>query len=72
MEEPGGDRLPPPCAALETTDALLPAFEVAPVDETVTAQRARCVALVTANPRDFRGSPVRVLTPIEAAAWLLS
>jgi hypothetical protein len=29
------------------------------------------VAIVTRNPRDFRGSPVRVITPIEAAAWLL-
>jgi predicted nucleic acid-binding protein len=34
------------------------------------AQRARCSALVTRNPRDFKKSPVRVLTPIEAAAWL--
>jgi predicted nucleic acid-binding protein len=75
--------------AIETTDALLSVFEVAPVDESVTrsalalgwpdfedavtasaAQRARCAAIVTRNPRDFRGSPVRVLTPVEAAAWL--
>jgi predicted nucleic acid-binding protein len=34
------------------------------------AQRARCSAIVTRNPRDFKGSPVRVLTPVEAAAWL--
>lgn len=34
------------------------------------AQRARCAAIVTRNPRDFRKSPVRVLTPVEAAAWL--
>jgi predicted nucleic acid-binding protein len=34
------------------------------------AQRARCSAIVTRNPRDFKRSPVRVLTPIEAAAWL--
>ena len=34
------------------------------------AQRARCSALVTRNPRDFKKSPVRVLTPVEAAAWL--
>ncbi len=34
------------------------------------AHRARCQALVTRNPKDFRGSPVRVLTPAEAAAWL--
>ena len=34
------------------------------------AQRAKCVAIVTRNPKDFKGSPVRVLTPAEAAAWL--
>ena len=34
------------------------------------AQRSRCAAIVTRNPRDFRKSPVRVLTPVEAAAWL--
>ena len=34
------------------------------------AQRARCAAIITRNPRDFRRSPVRVLTPAEAAAWL--
>jgi predicted nucleic acid-binding protein len=34
------------------------------------ARGARCDALVTRNPRDFRGSPVRVLVPAEAAAWL--
>ena len=34
------------------------------------AQRARCSAIVTPNPRDFRTSPVRVLTPAEAAAWM--
>jgi predicted nucleic acid-binding protein len=34
------------------------------------AQRARCSAIVTRNPRDFPRSPVRVLTPVEAAAWL--
>lgn len=34
------------------------------------AQRARCSAIVTRNPRDFRASPVRVLTPAEAAAWM--
>ena len=33
------------------------------------ARRAKCDALVTRNPRDFKGSPVRVLTPQEAAAW---
>jgi hypothetical protein len=25
---------------------------------------------VTRNPKDFKGSPVKVLTPAEAAAWL--
>ena len=34
------------------------------------AKRARCQAIVTRNPRDFRHSPVRVLSPSEAAAWL--
>ncbi len=34
------------------------------------ARRAKCDALVTRNPRDFRGAPVRVLSPSEAAAWL--
>lgn len=36
----------------------------------VAAQRAKCAAIVTRNPRDFRGSPVAVLTPPEAAAWI--
>ena len=34
------------------------------------AKRAKCEALVTRNPRDFKGSAVRVLTPSEAVAWL--
>src|ERR1051325_6235550 len=34
------------------------------------ARRARCEALVTRNPRDFKGCPLRVLTTSEAAAWL--
>lgn len=34
------------------------------------ARRARCDAIVTRNPRDFRASRVRVLAPAEAAAWL--
>lgn len=34
------------------------------------ARHAKCDAVVTRNPRDFKGSPVRVLTPNEAAAWL--
>ena len=38
---------------------------------TATAARAaRCDALVTRNRADFRRSPVRVLTPEQAAAWL--
>lgn len=34
------------------------------------AQRAKCAAIITRNPKDFKGSPVRVLSPAEAAAWL--
>ena len=34
------------------------------------AKRAKCEALVTRNPADFKGSAVRVLTPSEALAWL--
>ena len=34
------------------------------------AKRAKCDALVTRNPSDFKRSPVRVLTPSEAVAWL--
>jgi len=34
------------------------------------AQRARCSAIVTRNPRDFKGSPVRIVTPTEAIVWL--
>ena len=34
------------------------------------AKRAKCDALVTRNPSDFKGSPVRALTPSEAVAWL--
>jgi predicted nucleic acid-binding protein len=34
------------------------------------ARRAKCDAIVTRNPKDFKGSPVKVLTPAEAAAWL--
>ena len=36
----------------------------------VAAQRARCDAIVTRNPRDFARARVRVLTSSEAAAWL--
>ena len=34
------------------------------------ARQSRCDVLVTRNPRDFRKSPVRVMAPAEAAAWL--
>lgn len=34
------------------------------------AQRSRCAAIVTRNTGDFKKSPVRVLTPVEAAVWL--
>ncbi|MEI6245318.1 MAG: PIN domain-containing protein [Acidobacteriota bacterium] len=34
------------------------------------AQRARCAAIITRNVKDFKGSPVRALSPAEAAAWL--
>lgn len=35
-----------------------------------SARRADCDAIVTSNARDFKRSPVRVLAPAEAAAWL--
>jgi predicted nucleic acid-binding protein len=35
-----------------------------------SARRAKCHAIVTRDPRDFRRSPVRVLSPSEAAAWV--
>lgn len=34
------------------------------------ARRARCDAVVTRNPKDFKGAAVRVLTPAEAVAWI--
>jgi predicted nucleic acid-binding protein len=34
------------------------------------ARRAKCDALVTRNPKDFPRSPVRILTPAEAMAWI--
>jgi predicted nucleic acid-binding protein len=34
------------------------------------ARRARCEAIVTRNPRDYTRSPVRVISPAEAVAWL--
>lgn len=36
------------------------------------ARRSRCDVIVTRAPRDFKRSPVRVLSPSEAAAWLSS
>jgi predicted nucleic acid-binding protein len=42
-------------------------------EDAVTAAAARaagCDALITRNPRDFKRSPVRVITPHQAAAWL--
>jgi hypothetical protein len=43
------------------------------VEDVVTAaaaRRAKCDAIVTRNPKGLAGSPVRVLTPCEAAAWI--
>ena len=34
------------------------------------ARRSHCDAIVTRNPRDFKRSPVRVITPSEAVAWI--
>ena len=34
------------------------------------ARRATCDVLVTRNPRDFKRSPVRVMAPAEAIAWI--
>lgn len=34
------------------------------------ARRAKCDAVVTRNPRDFKGAAVRILTPSEAVAWI--
>ena len=34
------------------------------------AKRAKCDAVVTRNPADFKGSAVRVLTPSEALSWI--
>jgi predicted nucleic acid-binding protein len=34
------------------------------------ARRSRCDVVVTRNPRHFKGSPVKALTPSEAVAWL--
>ena len=32
------------------------------------ARRAKCDAVVTRNPRDFKGAPIRILTPSETVA----
>ena len=34
------------------------------------ARRSKCDAVVTRNPRHFKGAPVKVLTPAEAVAWI--
>jgi predicted nucleic acid-binding protein len=34
------------------------------------ARRCKCDAIITRNPRDFKGAPVKVLTPAEAVAWI--
>jgi len=34
------------------------------------ARRSRCDVIVTRNPRDFKRSPVRLVTPSEAVAWV--
>jgi len=34
------------------------------------ARRSKCDAVITRNPRDFKGAAVRILTPAEAAAWI--
>ena len=34
------------------------------------ARRSRCDVIVTRNPRDFKRSPVRVLSPSETVAWI--
>jgi predicted nucleic acid-binding protein len=33
-----------------------------------SAHRAKCAGIITRNPGDFKGSPVPVLTPVEACA----
>jgi len=34
------------------------------------ARRSHCDVIVTRNPRDFKRSPVRLVTPSEAVAWV--
>ena len=48
-------------------------LEWADFEDAVTAagaRRSKCDAIVTRNPRDFKGAPVKVLTPPEAIAWI--
>ena len=37
---------------------------------TAAARHAKCAAIVTRNPSDFKGSPVPVMAPAEAAVWM--
>ncbi len=49
------------------------AFEWKDFEDAVTAagaRRAKFDALITRNPRDFKGAPIKVLTPAEAVAWI--
>lgn len=49
------------------------ALKWADFEDAVTAagaRRAKCDAIVTRNPRDFKRAPVRVLTPAETLAWI--
>ena len=34
------------------------------------ARHAKCDAVITRNPRDFKRAPVKILTPAEAVSWL--
>jgi predicted nucleic acid-binding protein len=52
----------------QALDLRWPDFEDAVT--VAAASQAQCDAVVTRNPADFKRSPVRVLTPVEAAAWL--
>ena len=54
--------------ATETTEALLSVFEDAVT--AAGARRSKCDAVVTRNPRDFKGAALRILTPSEAVAWI--
>ena len=63
------DVAPADAAVLQSALALnWPDFEDAVT--AACARRAKCHAIVTRNPKDFRRSPVHVLSPTEAAAWL--